>query len=334
MSVLVIGDLHYKKSNQMVTDIVERELLRVIIEENPLFVVILGDTFNDHNKLFLNCYIRVCKFFDKIQELGKHIFLLIGNHEREDNKVYLTDEHFFYGHKKHSNITVVDKSFIYTINEKQICFMPYVPPDKIADSFVDCGIDPKQVDLFFGHIDIHNSKTEKLAKAKWFEWPSTWKLMISGHVHDEEYVASNFIYVGTPYQQSYAESYSKYVNIFNLQDNTLRKIELNTPKKKKYTLHFTDLEVFVIEPNTEIKLDIMGSKSEAKRFLERPDLKIKFAGISKHFIGEKVSNIIVPTQTHACNFYTKLVTSIHTDPQKFEIFSSIFYDSAGQLNLN
>lgn len=340
MSVLVIGDLHYRKNNKMTTDIVERDILNIITQRNPMFIVILGDTFNDHNKLWLPCYMRVCKFFDAIASLGKHIFLLIGNHDREDNKVYMTDEHFFYGHKYNTNITVIDRNFVYELQRSndrplRICFVPYVPPNKLNDSFIDSNIDPTTIDIFFGHVDIHNSKTEKLAKASWPEWPSNYGLMISGHVHDKEIVSNNFIYVGTPYQSNFGECQSKGVYLMDIfaQNFPMERIPLSVPVKKKVTVHYTQLETLILEPNVEIKLEITGSKKQAKELMNRYDMRIKFAGIKYSCVGETEVNLQVPTLSQNTNFYNHLVNSIYAQNDLFPTFKDIFYDINGNLVL-
>lgn len=339
MSAFIIGDLHYKKTNKFITDIAEENILELIKEQNPSFVVILGDTFNDHNKLWLTCYMRVCKFFEKINNLGKHIFLIIGNHEREDNKVYMTDEHFFYGHKYNPMMTIIDRLFVYDFQlpDKilKICFMPYVPPNKVHQCFIDCNIDPLSINLFFSHIDINGSKTQKLARANWEEWPPNYALNISGHVHDEEIVSHNFIYVGTPFQQAFGECENKGVYMMDLNDPSFfrTRFPLKTPLKKKITLHYTQLESYVIQPNIELKIDITGSKTQARELMKRQDMVQKYNGIQRRFVGETDIILNVPQMTHSCNFYQRLMESIQQDIELSETFKENFIDTSGSLCL-
>lgn len=344
MSFLIIGDMHYKKGNQMITDIAERNILHIINTRNPLAVIIMGDTLNDHGKAWLNCYHRACKFFDRIIATGKHLYVLIGNHERENQHVYLTDEHFFYPYRGKSGITIVDSNIVKEIPFRQfgidsdsifrMCFMPYVPADKILQSFKDCNIDPLSVSLVFAHIDIGGSKTHKLAemsgKKGWDFWPSNYPLMISGHVHDEEDVHPNFKYVGCPYQQSFSETHTKGVFLLDLFSPTfaMEKIPLNTPRKIKYTLHYLQMEHFVLEDNVEAKFDITGPKAQAREFMKRADMIAKFGHIEKKFIGEEKLDMKIPQLSHSCHFYEKLMVGIQQDEDLKATFNYIFNNNA------
>jgi DNA repair exonuclease SbcCD nuclease subunit len=333
--ILIIGDLHFKKNNKLITDIIERDIINIIINNNPEFIVILGDTFNDHNKLELDTFIRVSKFLDNITLTGKIIYLLIGNHDRKDNKVYMNDEHFFYEHKKNPLIKVIDKTTYFNIKDKKICFVPYIPPEKLFDSFKETNIEPSEMDLFFGHIDIHGSKTEKLAKQEWPEWPDNYKLMVSGHVHDKEIVKDNFIYVGTPYQSNFGECENKGVYLMNLDDYSLKLIKLTVPIKKKITLHYTELERFTIDPNIELKINITGSKTAARELMKRNDMVLKYSGIKISYIGEedKFETLSLPQITKNSNFYDHLIESIMSNQTLIDIFKEEFVDQNGILNL-
>lgn len=347
MSILCIGDMHYKRDNQMTTDIAEKNILHTINIRNPTFVIIMGDTLNDHGKAWLSCYHRACKFFDAIIATGKHLYVLIGNHERENQHIYLTDEHFFYAYKGKPGITIVDRCMIddipyrkFGVDSDQIfkmCLMPYVPADKILQSLTDCNINPLSVSAFFGHIDIGGSKTHKLAemsgKKNWDFWPSNYPPMYSGHVHDEEDVTSNFKYLGCPYQQSFSETHTKGIFIINLLSPifTLEKISLNTPRKIKYVLHYLQMEHFVIESGVDVKFDITGPKSQAREFMKRADMIAKFGHIPRKYIGEEKIDMNIPQLSHSCHFYEKILLGIQQDEELKNTFNYIFNSNNGGI---
>lgn len=320
MSILIIGDIHFKPSNEKQTLILQNNIMSILANRKIEFVVILGDTLDRHGNIDMECYNRACDLFDMIISTGIHLFVLIGNHDRSNNKVYMTNRHPFRGYDRRTDITIVSRCITYNFQlpDKiiRICFVPFVPDGMYMQALIDCGINPMSIDVFFSHSEFKGCKINKLSKNECDIWPHSFPLNVSGHIHDKELVQPNLIYIGTPFQHTYADSDDKGLYIMNLasENYQLEKIMTTIPRKVIIKVNYEQLEYIQLDPNLDIRLDIYGPTTYVKELMRRPDMENKFANITKRYKdvpNEKINEIISKPDNN--NFYQLFLEEVSKD---------------------
>ena len=345
MSILIIGDLHYKQNNARHTEIAERDMLEIIKTNDIAFVVILGDTLDTHERIHVDCYMRACRFFNRIIQTGKHLFVLIGNHDRPNNRVFLTDEHPFNLYKMIPGITIIDTCYthevdpsIYGINtpldesgsptKMRFCFVPYVPDGMYMKALEVCNIQPKTMNLFFSHSEFDGCKINRLTKKKCDKWPDDFPMNISGHIHNEEMVQPNLFYTGTPYQHDFTDDPDKGVYLMDLKSGLfgLEKIRLSVPAKLVMKVHYTQLDYVQLDPRYDIRLEIIGPIDQVKILMNRYDMLVKFAHVSKRFKDETkvIKDMPVITNNNLLQFYEKMLLGLRDNKKLLDSFRTLF----------
>jgi hypothetical protein len=144
--VLTIGDVHYKVSNSFETDLMVKAIQSELRANRYDFTVILGDILDKFGVIYINPLNRAMAFLDAVRRLSKHTYILIGNHDRANNNVFLTEEHPFTALKYWSDFTVVDTVLIKDIvsedgDKAQFVFVPYVSPGRLREALKTAGLD-------------------------------------------------------------------------------------------------------------------------------------------------------------------------------------------------
>jgi len=333
---LAVGDLHYSLSNEKNSNIMERDILNIITSNNLKFIVILGDILDTHERINLKCFMRACNFFNNIIKTGVDLFILIGNHDRPNNRVFLTDEHPFNLYKNVPGITIVDTCYVHEIDSLQydskpgdkmrFCFVPYVPDGRYLEALQVCNIDPTIMTMFFSHSEFDGCKINKLTQKPCDKWPLEYPMNISGHIHNEELVQPNLFYTGTPIQHDFSDTSDKGVYLMNLTDGKFKftKQALTVPNKVIITVHWTQLENVQLNPNCENRLKIIGPIDQVKNLLKRPDLISKFAHVSKRFKEETREIKDMPLIMNNFQFHETMLNGM--DEKLLPVFRHLFPD--------
>lgn len=369
MSILIIGDIHIKTNNERQTNILMLDIIEIIHNNNIAFVVILGDTLDNHGKIDMECLCRAGDLFEMIISTGKHLFVLIGNHDRKNNKDFMTNRHPFRGWSKHPGITIIERTHVFdfpvenlfkdendisssNINagNMKFCFVPYVPNDMYMDALKNANVTIEEITMFFSHQEFDGCKINKLSNAKCDVWNPEWPLNISGHIHDYEIVQGNLIYLGTPYQQTYADSPDKGVWLLDLKsaftkcidengnsvisqtgEFKLSKKDLRIPQKVIWKVHYNDLQNIVLDEKLDIRLDIYGPTALVREIMNRPDMKAKFANIVKKYKEEtkddKKRSGVISRSKGDFHFLNAYLTKLTTDPRMLGVHMSLFPQS-------
>src|SRR5690606_9457504 len=116
----------------------------------------------------------------------ERLFILIGNHDRINTNVYLTDESPFSPMKYWDKPPViVDVPIMRDINGYKFLFVPYVPPGKLGDAINSVDVDLNIVSAVFAHQEIRGCKLNKFTVSKHGDrWPADAPPMFSGHIHE------------------------------------------------------------------------------------------------------------------------------------------------------
>jgi DNA repair exonuclease SbcCD nuclease subunit len=241
--VLIIGDPHFKTDNCEETQALHDEVAKLITNTSFDAVVVLGDTLHRHEKIDMSPLKRSIEFLRMIKTLSPRLYLIIGNHDRPNNNVFLTDEHPFNSLKEWSETYVVDKVLVSEIDNEYFVFVPYVPTGRLEEALKTANLEyPLKVTGVFSHQEYHGCKITKLKeksdskeeKSNGDVWPLDAPINFSGHIHDYEEVQNNLIYVGTPFQHSNSMLGTNTVSIAEFDKGMLSKhlrVQLKIPKK-------------------------------------------------------------------------------------------------------
>lgn len=341
MKILAIGDPHFKKDNANETALMVCNLRPIILEKNPDMIVILGDIGHDFEEVGNNRHLRMYDFINMIHETMSptcKLFLLIGNHDRVHNKIFMTNEHIFNSYKKWTNTYVIDTTSVEIINDKKYVFVPYVETGKfnqalLAKDLVKYNEQEIQylmedVQLVFAHQEFMGAKMNNITSNKGDPWPEHLPLCISGHIHDYEQLQKNLIYVGTPIQHGYTDTNDKTISLFTEIDSKWQheRINLGICKKLCYTLTCEQLKKFTLPENAQVKIKLKGTIEEIKNFKNTDyfkELVDKGVKIKEDIVLQKISTNY--NNSTKKEFRNRLIDNLSQQPEKYkQLFINIF----------
>jgi len=246
---LLIGDPHFKTTNAYECDQFINEVYKLVEKENYQKIIILGDILDTHERINLTI---LCKATDFIVKLSQktNVYVLIGNHDRINNSIFLTEEHAFAGLKNKKNIKIIDK----VLYEEDILYVPYVPTGRFEEAIKTVDIDINKCKIIFAHQEFKNS----IMKDQGDEIPE--KIPIySGHIHNYRKL-KNVTYIGTPFQHSYYDDPNKFIMEIELKDKKIKenKIYLDIIKKRIQELTISELQDYKIDEKYMTKINIKG----------------------------------------------------------------------------
>jgi DNA repair exonuclease SbcCD nuclease subunit len=265
-NIFVIGDPHFKISNVEETNEMCEKILIQLEKIEPHAVVCLGDVLDRHETIHVGPLLRSIDFFQKISSKFP-LYILIGNHDRPSNQVYLTEEHPFTALKNWRNTWVVDKVMENIIDGKKFLFVPYVPPGRFMEAIEGSGIQSlKEYSCIFAHQEFYGAKMGVCESIVGDSWSLENPLVVSGHIHDFDELAPNLIYTGTPIQHGFGDREDKGVFLFRFKDDKFEydKIDLDLPKKKIIKISFSDVSLLNVDHKSYYKIIISGTPEELK----------------------------------------------------------------------
>lgn len=256
MNFIVVGDIHIKASEiSDISDILSR-IEDVTLEKNPKFVVLLGDIFNNHEKLTIPEYLLFHHFLMNLLKIEKlRIYILIGNHDRPKNTCYLTDEHFLNGYKCIERVTIVDK-----VTRGEGClFVPYVQKGRFHEAVK--GFDRIEFAVFT-HQEFSGLRMQSLT-TKGDDAPEYYPKIINGHIHDYQ-LKGNIINVGAVRQVAFNEDPDKAILYFPGKDLSIfERIPVTISKKITLTATSDELSSLklhdVVSKENKYKIVVTGT---------------------------------------------------------------------------
>lgn len=298
IGILCIGDPHFKSDNGETTQMLTEKICDLIKEklEEIDAVAILGDILHRHEKVDLHPFYRAMTFLQKIHDIitsdksKENIFLyiLIGNHDRSNNQVFMTDEHVFNPLKLWKNTIVADRAVIHNLKKDySVLLVPYVPPGRFneaistvcTDEHLKGNLSGKNEDqipigLVLAHQEFHGAKMNTITSNEGDPWPSLFPLCVSGHIHDYQKLAHNLVYTGTPIQHGFADSGKKTVSFFKIFRGNVQgpryeeeRIDLKIKGKTQIKTHVSNISSLSIPlDDFFVKIKAEGKKSEIKAF--------------------------------------------------------------------
>lgn len=276
MKILIVGDQHFENKNELETNLMCDRIYEILLKEQPMYVVLLGDALHTHEIIHMGPLKRAINFFHRVSELTSHLFILIGNHDRLNNTSFLSEDSPFMACKLWPNTTVVDKVVV----KDSMIFVPYVPTGRFHEALLSEKISSENINnykLVFAHQEFKGCKMGAITSVNGDEWPSNYPLCISGHIHDYQELQSNLIYPGTPIQLGYGVPPSKGVmmltvsNDFSTIDYDFH--DLGLPKK--FIVHLTpeELSKYTLPNNCFVKLVCKGDTKVIREIIKMDSVK-------------------------------------------------------------
>jgi DNA repair exonuclease SbcCD nuclease subunit len=275
IKIFVIGDPHFKINNVEETNEMCEKILFHLEQTQPHAVICLGDVLDRHETIHVGPLLRSIDFFQKISSKFP-LYILIGNHDRPSNQVFLTEEHPFTALKMWKNTWIVDKVMENEIQGNKFLFVPYVAPGRFMEAIQK----EKEQNLeeyccIFAHQEFLGAKMGMCESTIGDPWPLENPLVVSGHIHDFDQLAPNLIYTGTPIQHAFGDREDKGVFIFEFTSQGsskgsskgfhFRKIDLDLPKKKIIKVSFSEVSLLKkLDQQSYYKIVISGTPEELK----------------------------------------------------------------------
>lgn len=333
VTCLTIGDIHFNVKNFAETTEFTNAVYDVVQKTQLDMLVILGDVLHRHELIDVVPLNQAMEFFRKLESLlpQTKIYVLVGNHDRQNNSDFLSDIHPFQTFTKEAtNIKIVHRVVEDKVKDRNFLFVPYVPPGKFQEA-LNTHPTKSEITCIFAHQELYNCPYKQQAQSKdGDKWELGKPLIISGHIHVHCHLQNNIYYPGTPIQHGYMDKDDKGLSLFTFDKDSVDEVRIKLDVTRKRTIHVEakDLKIFTPEPRTSIKLIVTGTSAEIKAIgvvsimetLEKLGVKISLR-MTTHNI-TPVDRTMVPTVNRA-NFKQSLLARLVDHPQKLSRLNEI-----------
>jgi DNA repair exonuclease SbcCD nuclease subunit len=337
MRILVVGDQHFENKNELETNLMCDRIYEILLKEQPIYVVLLGDALHTHEIIHMGPLKRAIGFFHRVSQLTSHLFILIGNHDRINNTSFLSEDSPFMACKLWPNTTVVDKVVV----KDSLAFVPYVPNGRFHEALLSERINSENIKdykVIFAHQEFKGCKMGAITSVNGDEWPSNYPLCISGHIHDYQEVQPNLVYPGTPIQLGYGVPPSKGVMMMDIpndgSDITYSFHDLGLPKKMIVHLTPEELSKYELPENCFIKLVCKGDTKVIREIIKMDSVKemLKSNRVRLSIQEDRsksaplgVSNYSSSSKAETIPFQKRLYDTVKTQDENVQkLFESIF----------
>jgi len=317
VTCLAVGDPHFQVNNVHDAEELILKLNKLVEQLQPTFVVILGDLLHTHEKIHVTPFNLATRLITSLSR-KVHLFLIIGNHDYQNNQQFLTDKHAFNSFKKIKNITVCDHVILRTINHMKFVFCPYTPPERFEEALntiEDTGQRWDDARCIFAHQEFYGCRFNPVMTSTEGDiWPEAYPLVVSGHIHNEQRLQPNIYYTGSSMQHAFGETANKTIALFTFTEKKfdLQKINLEMRKKKIIYLDVDEADQFKPKENVYVKLVLQGKPEEFKVFRRGATYKkLQKLGIAISFSPKE--NTIEKTTIHKRNLFDILEELIEND---------------------
>lgn len=340
-SILIIGDPHFKVDNIEDVNIFIEKMVDLANKKKPKLIVILGDVLHEHERIHIIPLNKAYDFIKKMSDIAP-TYILVGNHDYQNNQQYLTDNHWMNGMKAWDNVCIVDKVILKYFEEYKIIFTPYVFPGRFKEALNTLKDNWEDASIIFAHQEFYGCKMGAIVSEEGDKWDINYPNVISGHIHSNQKIQKNIYYTGSAMQNAFGESEKNIIAhiILNKKEYELEEIDLELPRKKIVYMDVEKVDNYIIpeENQDKIKVSISGDYEEFKTFkktkkykeLVKKGLKVIFkAKKSEQKIkNEELSKVI--TETKDLNDFKEIISNIISnkkDPYLYEVFEYIINDN-------
>jgi len=331
MKILAIGDPHAKKNNVHEINLLTDKICELIDKVKPNYVIILGDLANDFEKMYLTAFKAIDNLLTRVSEKCE-TFYIVGNHDMINNQVFLTDDHFFNTFKVYRNLRIIDEVTSVLFNGMRITLCPYVPPGRFVEALNTLPDWWRESMAIFCHQEFRGAKMGAIESRVGDEWPDTYPMVYTGHIHDRDLLQCNLLNIGASRQTSFGDNDKKTVELITIEADSISSeaIDLGLPKKVSYRLTFEEFKKIELNTNDIFRLKIKDTSENIKKLKNTKKYK-ELRNVHKFiFVPDDPSSI--KNFDKSKNFYEILMESIDKDSEYVkklhsEIISDIFTSS-------
>jgi hypothetical protein len=293
--VLFIGDVHIKFTNLKDLETLEDKML-LQIKDRPSFIVVAGDILDTHEKINSQLMNRAYGLINKLKTLAP-VYVLVGNHDYINNKQFLTTNHWMNGMKDWYNVYVIDyPQRIEGVSGHTYVLIPYVPPGRFVEA-LDKLEGWQTATCIFAHQEIKNCKMGCITSIEGDEWREEWPMLVSGHIHERQYVGSNVLYPGSVLNHAFGSD-NQGISKFLFKAGVMNEERVNIGLVKKSIVYkdvnkINEINIEKLMPHN--KLCLSGDPKDIKTFKNTNEYRIlKKNGIKVAFKVNKLN----PTEKH------------------------------------
>lgn len=287
--ILAVGDIHVKRQHIKTSILFKDKLIKLCLANEFDMVVLLGDAANDFEKMHIQCWSVLVDMFKDLNKLGIPIKYIVGNHDMLNNQVYMnSSENFFHIFNELENVEVhssisSDSDFIYC---------PYVPVGRFNESIEKID-DFASKKIIFAHQEFFGSKMGAIKSRHGDKWNKNNPLVVSGHIHERDWLQDNILYVGSPYDTAYGSTTKKTVELITIEDSgeiATKTLDMDMPKKISIETNcenFANIEnndkdyVRIVLKDSEEKIKILKKTSIYKEFDKKFKIVVRYTDTLK-----------------------------------------------------
>lgn len=206
-------------------------------------IFVLGDTFEDRKSISLVALKSSAEmFFDRCQELGIELVMILGNHDVAYRNTNNTNSLDIFD-KAYNNIHIVNEYEEFTIGNKKIGMMAWINAENLARNLKR--IENSNVDIMCGHYEITGFEMTKgnvADKGLSQELFKKYLHVLSGHFHIKNKIG-NIYYIGNPFQTNWDDFDSdRGFHIYDPDSDTFTFIK-NTYNNYNVLIYTNDVDV-------------------------------------------------------------------------------------------
>ena len=340
-SIIAIGDQHFKITNIPDVELFINKITSIVEEKKPDIIVLLGDLLDTHERIHVLPLNKAYEFIDNMRNISP-TYILVGNHDMQNNKQYLSTNHWLNALKEWENVVVVDTVLKEEINGEKFVFCPYVFPGLFQKALGTLEDDFLDASCIFAHQEFYNCKMGAIQSVDGDKWEIEYPFVVSGHIHSRQKPQENIYYPGSSMQVAFGENQSNIIAHFTFENKkyNLEEIQLELPRKKIIYLDINDAEKYVIPKTTDqIKISVSGDYEEFKQFkkskkykeLISKEIKVIFkATKSDNKIKNENLYKVIEENTTDLNNFSKIIAYMikeQNDPYLEDVFKLLKFEN-------
>ena len=246
-------------------------------EGDTLFI--LGDLFDNRTSLTIKSICYALDIFNKLEELGIHIEMFLGNHDMYNESSY--EYHSMRLFEKYSNINIHTEPKTLKIDDKKILMLPWVTSlNKEHELLREYS---GKVDYLFTHSDLRGAKTNLKVSLK--HGPSIAEFVgfpkvYAGHIHLHQKI-DHFTFLGSPYHLDRNDKGNqKGLTILDIPTGEEEFIP-NTLSPEYKTIKITEESDIDSLDNVEEKDNFIDIEISNNLIINKPEIRKKLEQLSK-----------------------------------------------------
>lgn len=271
--VLAIGDPHFRKNHKEDGDSMREAILTKAREFKPDRIVVMGDLTHDHATVNQNPLKDATDFIYDLAEIAE-TEVLIGNHDLRNNSEFFSSHNPFTGVRNQSRLHIISQreERMISILEKRLILVPYVPDGRFSEACPpECYTGSSvAVAAIFCHQTFRGARYGgRVAPETADYWSPEAPLLISGHIHEYQWLAPNLVYVGTPMQHDFGDRSDKSLSLFTFfadgRPTVEERIRLGLRERQEVRLKVEEVYDWVPGPH-RYKVYVSGTTPQVRLF--------------------------------------------------------------------